>query len=423
MNGTERQIAALVLAACATLSLTSPARAAQPNSHPISVGERFAAMNTSSPVNSGGWHVQSLASLRAGYDDNIISSAVAPARSPEIELRGSMEAARALELHTFTASAAIAQTWYSSSRLNDDTEVRLGATAALRPNPRLVLRGAVDVTTGRESNALANGIEVNGVYDPYTERAQFRRLPMEAGLDYEFGRWSFSANAEVAYVDFDPQATRAGMTIDQGFRSGRESEIRTRAAYEIDPTLSLFGELVGNRGRFDDSNGDDDGWRIAGGAQFAFLRLLVGEAYAGYASQRYLAGGEVTGFTFGTSLNWYADELVSFTFGAKRELRADQVTTASAVVFAVPLVHDELGARAEYEPLRQLLVFGQAKYERDRRNIVNRSDALTTLTFGGTYVVTRNLRLVLDYVHEAGTSEFAGDHARNRVSVGAAASY
>jgi hypothetical protein len=405
------------------MAVTSPDCAAQTGVYPLSVSERFTQSNAAPARNLAGWRVQSSASLRGGYDDNITSSAIDPASSPERELRGALEAVREIESHTFTGSAAIAQTSYSSAPRNDDTEGRLGATAALRLHPRLVLRGAVGVEEGRETSALANGINVNGAFDPYLERASFRRLPMEGGLDYDFGRWSLSADADLAYVDYDPQTTRAGLTIDQSFRNGRESELRTRAAYEIHPNLSLFGEVAGNRRRFDDPSGDNDGWRLTGGGEFEFLRLLVGDAYAGYASQRYLTGGAVSGLTVGASLNWYADERVSFRFDARREFRADQVTNSSTVTSAAPLIHEAVGLRAEYEPLRRLLVFGQVNYERDRRESVNRVDTLTTLIIGGSVVMTRKLRLVLDLQHENGASDFAGDHSRDRVSVGVAAFY
>jgi len=411
------------LAACATVLLTSPARAADPDQYPASVGQRFDKMNPAPVFNVEGWHVEISGSVRTGYDDNIAAAAVAPESSPEIELRGGVKAARDIGPHTLTANAALARIWYPDSSHNNDTEAVLGAAAALRLQPGLVLRGTASAIRGREQNELANGIVVNGVFDPYTERAEFHRLPMEAGIDYDFGHWFFGANADLGYVEFDPQVTRSGLTIDQGFRNGWETELRARAAYEFHPSLSLFGEIAADRGRHDDPNGDDEGWRIVGGGQLEFQHLLVGNAYAGYASKSFSTGGEVDGLTFGASLNWYADELVSFTLDAKREFRAEQVTTLVGVTSAVPLVHDAIALRAEYEPLRQVLVFAEVGYARDDRESVNRTDGLTKVTVGGTYVVTRDLRLNFEYEHADGTSDFAGDHERNRVSVGLTAFY
>ena len=196
-----------------------------------------------------------------------------------------------------------------------------------------------------------------------------------------------------------------------------------RAGYEIYPHMSLFGEARAGANRYDDSNGDSNTWRAVVGGEMEFSRLLVGEAFAGYAVQSFPSGGQTSGLTYDAQLHWFARELLSFTFDASREFRGEVATTLAGVASTIPVTDDRVSVRAEWEPLRLLLVYAQAGYEREGRESVDRSDQLVSLIVGATYVLTRNLNLELEYEREDGRSNFAGDFARDRVSLGLAAAY
>ena len=421
MPGITRKFA-LLLGACSLPCLGAPARAA-PAQEPVSVGDRFNALNLAPGFALEGWEVRPAASLRPGYDDNITWASDRPASSSELELRGSVDASQQVGPYAVNASALLRQTWYPDSSDSDKTEANLRGAITVELGPRLALRGAASFEQGVETG-ITNGIVVSGVFDPYTKRAAFRRIPVEAGIDYTIGRFALRGDARLEAVDFDSQTTRSGLRVAQDFRNGWESELRLRGGYEIYPHLSVFAETRAGASRYEDSNGDNDTWRAVVGGEVELSRLLVGEAYAGYAGQSFpSSGGQTSGLTYGAQLHWFARELLSFTLNTQREFRAEVTTTLAGVTSTIPVTHDAVSVRAEWEPLRSLLVYAQAGYEREGRASVDRTDQLVSLIVGATYVLTRNLNFEFEYEREDGTSNFSGDFERNRVSLGLAAAY
>ncbi len=420
MHGITRKFA-LLLGACSLPSLYMPARAAEPQD-PVSVGDRFNTLNLAPGFALEGWEVRPAVSLRAGYDDNITWASSQAPSSAALELRGSVDASQQIGPYAVKGSALLRQTWYPDSLNDDRTEANLRASIAAEMGPQLVLRGAASFVEGVETG-ITNGIIVDGVFDPYRHRATFRRIPLEAGVAYSIGRLVLRGDARLEAVDYDPQVTQSGLRLAQDFRNGWESEFKLRAAYEILPHLSFYGEGKVGAGRYRDSNGDSDTWRAVVGGEVEFSRLLVGEAYAGYGGQSFPNGGQTRGLTFGAQLHWFASDLLSFTLDAGREFRAEVITTGAGVTSATSVTDDRVSVRAEWEPLRSVLVFAQAGFEREDRDAVDRRDQLVSLIVGATYVLTRNLNLAFDYEHQEGKSNFSGDFERNLVTLGVTAAY
>ena len=389
---------------------------------PVSVGDRFNTMHLAPGFAMEGWEVRPGAELRAGYDDNITWASTGAPASAELLLRGSVDASQQMGPYALGVNALLRQTWYPDASDDNKTEANLRATISADMAPRLVLKGAVSFETGVETG-ITNGIVVDGVFDPYTKRGVFRRIPLETEVDYSIGRIGLRGDMRLEAVDFDAQTTRSGLRLAQDFRNGFEGEVGLRGSYEVYPNLAAFVDLRKGARRYEDSNGDSDTWRAVMGGSVEFTRLLVGEAYAGYAGQSFPGGGETSGLSYGAQLHWFARELLSFTFDASREFRAEVDTTAAGVASAVAVTHDVVSVRAEWEPLRRLLVYAQAGYEQEERESVNRSDELLSLIVGATYVLTGNLNFVFEYEHEDESSNFSGDFERNRVTLGVAAAY
>lgn len=398
----------------------SPARAAPQD--PVSVGDRFETLNLAPGFDLRGWDVRPAASLRGGYDDNITWSPRNAEASSELELRGSIDASQRMGRFTVDANALLKQTYYPDSPDNARTDANVGMRLAFELEPNLVLRGAVSYAEGVETG-ITNGIIVNGIFDPYKKLPTVRRVPLEAGVDYRIGRFTLRSDARLEAVDYDPQTTQSGVKIAQDFQNGWQGELRLRGGYEVLPHLSFFTEVVGDKRRYEDSHGDSDSWRAVTGGEVEFSHLLIGEAYVGYAVQSFPTGGETSGLTYGAGLHWFAREILSFTLDARREFRAEVTTTTLGATSTVPVTFDQVSVRAEWEPTRPLLVYAQAGYQREGRDSVDRTDELTSFIVGATYILTRDLRVVFDYEHQDGTSNFSGDFERNRVSLGLAGAY
>ncbi len=395
---------------------------AAPEQAPVGVGDRFNTMHLAPGFAVEGWEVRPGAELRAGYDDNITWASDRAPSSAEFSLRGSIDASQQMGPYALGVSALLRQTWYPDAPDDDKTEANLRASLSADLAPRLVLKGSTSFEAGVETG-ITNGIVVDGVFDPYTKRATFRRIPLETQVDYSLGRIGLRGDVRLAAVDYDDLTTRSGLRVSQDFRNGFEGEVGLRGSYEVYPDLAAFADVREGARRYEDSNGDSDTLRAVIGGSVEFTRLLVGEAYVGYAGQSFPGGGETSGLSYGAQLHWFARELLSFTFDASREFRAEVDTTAAGVTSAIAVTHDLVSLRAEWEPLRRLLVYAQAGYEQEERDSVNRSDELVSLIVGASYVLTGNLNLEFEYEREDGSSNFAGNFERNRVTLGVAAAY
>lgn len=389
---------------------------------PVSVGDRFNQMHLAPGFAIEGWEVRPGVELRTGYDDNITWASVAAPSSAELSLRGSVDAQQQTGPYALGVNALLRQTWYPDAAEDNKTEGALRTSIAVDLGPQLTLKGAISAEVGVESG-ITNGIVVDGVFDPYSKRAQFKRLPLELEGDYSAGRFALRGEARLEAVDFDTQTTRSGLRVSQDFRNGFEGEVGLRGSYEVYPGVGAFVDVREGAQRYEDSNGDSDSWRAVIGGSLELTRLLVGEAYVGYAGQSFPNGGETTGLSYGAQLHWFARSLLSFTLNASREFRAEVDTTTLGATSAVAVTHDFINLRAEWEPLRQLLVYAQAGYEQENRESVDRTDELVSLIVGATYVLTGNLNLQLEYEWDDGSSNFSGDFTRNHLTIGIAASY
>ena len=420
MSAFTRRIA-LLLGACSLPWAGVSARAADAQDT-VSVGDRFNALHLAPGFAVEGWDVRPSASLRGGYDDNITSTSSNVASSAAMEMRGSIDASQQMGPYALAGSALLKHTWYLDAGDNNATEGNLRGAVAIDLAPQLVLRGSAALAVGVEGGS-SNGIVVDGVFDYYDKRDQFRRVPLDAAVEYHIGRIGLRGSLHLEAVNYAAQTTRSGLRIAQDFRNGWEGEAALRGSYEVYPHLSAFVDVRDGARRYADANGDSDTWRAVAGGSVELTRLLIGEAYAGYAGQSFPNGGERTGLSYGAQLHWFATPLLSLTLDASREFRAEVDTTAAGVTSAIAVTQDAVSLRGEWEPWRRLLVYAQAGYTRQERASVDRSDELVSLIAGATYLLTGELNLQFEYEFEGGNSNFSGDFTRNRLTLGVAAAY
>jgi hypothetical protein len=397
------------------------ARAATASTEPESVGQRFEWTHRPQAIVIEGWEVRPSTTAGAGYDDNITLTGDDGPSSSELLLRAAVKAGRGIGAYLLDFDASVGRTWYPDASDNDVTEIDVRAGAVYDAKP-LTLRGAVSFLQGAE-RTINNGIFVDGVFDPYATRPEYRRVPLEAALNYDVAPVEFEAWLYAAAVDYDSQTTLSGLTISQDFRDGWEEELRLRGGYEITPDLSLFAEAGATSTQYSDSQGDRDTWRIVAGSSFEFTRLLVGEVSAGYTELSLASGGRTSGFTYTGQLHWFVTELVSLTLRGERNFDGEVVTTAGGVTSAGPVTRDFVSARAEWEPLRRVYVYAQAGYEQEKRETSGQSNDLTSINGGAAYAVTSALKLTVDGTYEFGTSDFAADVERHRVLLGVTVAY
>jgi Putative beta-barrel porin 2 len=411
----------LLLPSVALLAYASVSARAADGAEPESVGQRFEWANRAQAIVVDGWDVRPSATAVAGYDSNITLTGGDGPSSSDLKLRAGLDADRGIGAYRLDLNASLGQTWYPDASENDLTEADVRTAVTYDEKP-LILRGAVAYQQGAE-RSINNGIFVDGVFDPYTTRPEFRRVPLEATLDYELSRVLFEAGVRAVGAEYESETTVSGFNVSQDFRNGWQEEFRLRGGYEVTSDLAFFAEGRASTTQYRDSQGDRDSWSIVAGSSFEFTRLLVGEASAGYTELTLASGGRTSGFTYAARLHWFVTELVSLTLNGERRFDGEVVTTALAATSAGPVTHDLVSVRAEWEPLRQLYIHAEAGYENDKREGSGQSNDLISLNTGATYVLTNSLKLTIDGTYESGTSDFTADVDRHSVAVGIVASF
>lgn len=414
--------AATVIVLSGALTWTAGAASATPDSEPVSVGDRFYAHNRAQPVTVDGWRLWPTALLQAGYDDNITLTRGAGPSSSELGLRGTIDAERAVGQYVLNTHASLGQVWYPDAPRNDETDVDVGGLVAYGVKEQLRLHGALAFQQDTD-RSVDNGIFVDGAFDPYTTRATYRRVPFEAGFEHQGPVLGLLGRAQIAAVEFDSLATQSGLVIDQDFRSGWEGELSFRSGFRVTPGASLFAETAAGTRRYRDSQADRDTWRIAAGGEVEFTRLIVGEASVGFAQQSLPGGVETSGVTYAARIHWFLSELLSLSLNAERRFDAEIVTTAAGATSALPISHDIIRLRAEWEPQRRLLIHGQVGHEQESRETAGQTDELTSVAAGATYVLTDSVKVLLGGEVQFGKSDIANDIDRGHVTIGIAAAY
>ncbi len=390
---------------------------------PESVGDRFESNNAPPGVMAGPWKVSPSLTLRGGYDDNVTFSADAPVASPTVELRGRVDIVNADGPNSIAAYAEVSQVWYTDAADLDHLDYNGGLSFSAQVSDYVRIRGSIGVASAASEDSATDGIVIGGDFDPYVDLARYLTIPASLGVTFDSGRWFVTAAGDVVYADYDDRLTAGGVLVDQGFRSGTTADAKLRAGWRFTPGTALFAEGGYNIQRYTDESADSDGWRAVVGAEFEFSRLLTGEIFAGYAAQSYPDGGEVTGLTYGASLDWFVTELMSVRLDARREFGAERTALEAGDAITSPVTRDSVRLRVEYEPLRKLLVRGEAGWQRETYDGSDRKDDRFFTGLGFDYVFTPNVRATLDYRYEERSSEVAGDATRNVFRLGLTTGY
>lgn len=410
--------------AIATLCLSAAPNFAQA-SEPESVSARFESENRATGLAMSGWEVRPSSELRGGYDSNANQVSDAPQGSPTIALRGGIEAARQLGASELSASVAVEQTWITDLPEQDTLTAGADLRGALYIGDQTTLRGAVGVERGAEAAQTAeNGLIDGGSLDPYENRPRFTRVPATLAVSQDVGRFFWDAELATTWSKFDTLSTLSGVTVPQDFRNGWDHSATARLGVRIAEGYGLFARAEANVRRFDDPSADNDGFTIAGGVEFELTRILMGEITAGWARQAYAVSGEANSdFIYGAGLTWFVNPLLSLTLDAQRAFTAEQNVDALGAATSVPVLQDGVRLTAEFEPLRQWLITGRAKYVQTSSETGARDSELLEFGLGSAWAMTRTLRLNAEYAYSASEASFSGDLVRNLVTIGIVASY
>jgi uncharacterized protein (PEP-CTERM system associated) len=126
----------------------------------------------------------------------------------------------------------------------------------------------------------------------------------------------------------------------------------------------------------------------------------------------------VSGFDFGSQLDWYVTELMTV------HLSTARILTDTTIAGASDEDQRTIQASVDYELLRNLILQADFGYENDIFDGIPRRDHIATFGFGGKYLLDRRIGLYMHYDHGGRDSTVNGtSYADNVVSAGITLQY
>ena len=225
---------------------------------------------------------------------------------------------------------------------------------------------------------------------PYTD------LRGEATLTKTVGRFGVAFNGSVRNLIYENVTTFDGTPLDLSGRDGTIYSTYIKPFYELAPGYRAFVRVAANTRNYAAAgieNKDSDGYDIKGGLEFAITPLLLGSVGVGYLSQTYENPliPKVDGLSFKGELTWLATALLTIKAEAERKV-AETVTPE----FDARL-DTSFGVRADYEFLRNVVLFGGVQFINQDFRGTPRVDDVTKVSTGVQYLMNRHLSTGLRY--------------------------
>jgi hypothetical protein len=180
-----------------------------------------------------------------------------------------------------------------------------------------------------------------------------------------FNRFAASVGMRVDTYDYGSTRAQNGSVINQDSRDGQIYVGHGRLDYVISPKIGVFTAVEGNRR---DLRGtptqslSSQGYRVLGGVNLEFTRLIRGEIGVGYADQNFEAASiaRAAGPAYRVLLTWSPTRTVDVKF------RAESVVTQAVDTAVTGIRADSVQLGFDYELRRNVVVSVAAIYEKDR---------------------------------------------------------
>ncbi len=232
---------------------------------------------------------------------------------------------------------------------------------------------------------------------------------------HQLGRFKATLAVDVNRLNFsDLPVPSRGIIIDQDFRDVTVVRGAARMAYAISPDTAVFAEAsyssINNDKKTFGANIANRGGNqtvVLGGVSLDLTALLRAHAGVGYTRRVFDASGTyrpISGLAYDGRLTYFLSELTNISVGATRSIE-EAVVIGSSGLFS-----NTYRARVDHELLRNLLLYGQAEFQRNRFEGISRRDAVFVGRIGGTYLgIGRiNLSAGVSYIDRSSSGQLTG---------------
>ena len=220
------------------------------------------------------------------------------------------------------------------------------------------------------------------------------------GATQTFNRLSVTLSGLVDRSEFEDVRLSNGGTIRQSDRNLNQYTLRLRTAYEINPDLKPFVDVIGDTRVYDqrfDSSGvqrDSDGVGVLAGASLGLARQVTGEVSAGIQHRSYVDRTlrDIDAPLVNATLVWSATPLTTVRFNAATGVTETTIPGSSGVLTEVATLE------VQHDLLRNLsIVLGGSILHNEYKNSTIRDNGFSAtarldyrfnrwLTLRGTYI-------------------------------------
>jgi hypothetical protein len=367
----------------------------------IAVTERAQPEYDPQPLHAGAFMINSSLGVAAIYNDNIYAQHDKKSDgildvTPQVDVKTNWTS------NEFNAGALVDNKTY----LDNDTENVL--------NYRGYVGGRLDVTRTFSISAQANGgrfsedryaaSQVGGIAKPI----RYDRTGGFINANYRFNRILLDGTVDVTKYDYSDVYTLAGATtpggpivpsqvVDEDFRDATVTSFGGRASYAISPDVAGYVQLRHDNVDYRvaptspdlDRNANRNFYQV--GANFELAAPFRGDIAVGYLTNKQKSGRDSNGLAVDGRLQWFPTEITTVSFTAER------------TVFDPDLLHSStafdtsVGVRVDHELRRNIVLFGDLRYEQQDFRDIDRKDDITSFSTGVGYKLNRRARLELAY--------------------------
>ena len=262
--------------------------------------------------------------------------------------------------------------------------------------------GGLSVTSG--SSLYANAL-VSHPYISYgspnspaaiAEPVTYWNYAARAGFAQGGRRISYGVDVGVAAAQYNAAPLVGGGVSPQSSQNSLIPDAALHASYEIAPDYLGYIRIDGSRYNYlrAVSAANSTTYRVDLGLQILPRHVIFGNVYAGYLVQNYTQSslGSTPFPDYGGELVWTVTTLTTLTFDGLRTFVTGTPATTTTLTTGPAgnsYLVSSVGARADHELLRNLLLTLNATYEIDNFQGITRTDNVYSAGAGVTYLVNR----------------------------------
>ncbi|WP_168176266.1 outer membrane beta-barrel protein [Novosphingobium sp. PC22D] len=337
----------------------------------------------------GGFTVYPEAQVGVGVTSNVFAAPDDAKSAAFLTFDPRLRAASNWLRHGVSVSAAGAFRRYIDRSIRNEDGLAARIDGRLDVSSDLKINGAAGISRGYQSQ-YSSEIPANAVAP-----IEFVKAFGQVRATYGVGRVRATIAGDVNGLDF--KDAKLGTTLlDQDFRDRTVTRGAARIEYSAFSDVWIFGEVSASDIDYRLAtigqarpNRDGSDYRYLAGTSFDFTALARARVGIGYIERTFKSPiyRNLSGFGYDARIEFFPSGLTTISAAAQRSI-GEAVTVNSSGYFS-----NELLLRADHELLRNLLLFGQVRYARNRFEGIDRRDNIWIAEGGANFLIDRNLRL------------------------------